>query len=65
MVCQFAHLAINLLIRYICIDIDECALSIDGCQYICNNNAGSFVCSCNTGYALASDDRDCFGEYNV
>ena len=43
-------------------DIDECVRGIDGCQHTCINNPGSFLCSCNTGYALASDGKDCFGK---
>ena len=43
-------------------DIDECGRGIDGCQHTCNNNPGSFLCSCNAGYALASDGKDCFGK---
>ena len=43
-------------------DINECSLDIDGCEHNCNNNVGSFVCSCNTGYILTSDGKNCDGE---
>ena len=43
-------------------DINECSLDIDGCEHNCNNNIGSFVCSCNTGYTLTSDGKNCNGE---
>ena len=33
-----------------------------GCQHKCNNTIGSYLCSCNDGYALAVDDRSCVGE---
>ena len=34
------------------LDIDECSLHIDNCSSnaSCANIAGSFVCSCNSGY---------------
>ena len=44
-------------------DIDECARGSDGCQHNCNNNDGSFVCSCNAGYTLNPDGQYCTGEY--
>ena len=33
-------------------DIDECAEEIDNCHdnAACNNNEGSFNCTCNSGY---------------
>ena len=43
-------------------DIDECALEIDGCEHICNNDFGSFFCSCNGGYSLAPDSKYCIRE---
>ena len=44
-------------------DIDECTRGIDGCQHNCNNNVGSFFCSCNTGYALTPNGKNCTGKY--
>ncbi|XP_078611119.1 epidermal growth factor-like protein 7 isoform X2 [Branchiostoma floridae x Branchiostoma japonicum] len=40
-------------------DIDECAANIHGCDHICTNTRGSFVCSCRPGYSLMSDGRLC------
>ena len=40
-------------------DINECATSNGGCSQICTNSVGSFQCSCNSGYRLASDGRTC------
>ncbi|XP_078611122.1 epidermal growth factor-like protein 7 isoform X1 [Branchiostoma floridae x Branchiostoma japonicum] len=42
-------------------DIDECAANIHGCDHICTNTRGSFVCSCRPGYSLMSDGRLCQG----
>ena len=47
------------------IDIDECAANTDGCDQLCTNIAGSFQCSCNSGYSLASNGRTCFGKLCV
>ena len=43
-------------------DIDECSRDIDGCEHNCNNTVGSFACSCNTGYALIPNSKNCIGE---
>lgn len=43
-------------------DVDECAINNGGCAHMCNNTEGSFVCSCRTGFTLASDGRGCNGE---
>ena len=45
-------------------DIDECAESIDGCAQICTDTNGSYTCSCNPSYELASNDHDCDGVCN-
>ena len=43
-------------------DIDECSLDNDGCEHNCINTVGSSFCSCNTGYALTLDGKNCTGE---
>ena len=44
-------------------DIDECETNNGGCEQECNNIAGSFVCLCNPGYSINSDDNSmCDGE---
>ena len=40
-------------------DINECAEGIDQCAQNCHNTAGSYTCSCNTGYSLDSNGRGC------
>ena len=45
---------------YVCTpDVDECALDIDGCEDICTNTDGGFVCSCSQGRPLAADGKSC------
>ena len=46
----------------ITIDIDECALGTHQCAHRCNNNIGSYTCSCQTGYALNADGQHCDSE---
>ncbi|XP_067950366.1 uncharacterized protein [Watersipora subatra] len=45
-----------------CYDVNEC-ITESPCQQICENTAGSFLCSCDEGYALAADGRSC-GDIN-
>ena len=44
-------------------DIDECAIGSSGCSQLCNNTIGSYVCLCNPGYQLSSDNESCIGEF--
>ena len=46
------------------IDINECSISNDGCEEICTNTNGSFICSCHQGYMLRHDKRTCTGINN-
>ena len=43
------------------VDIEECAMYTDECQQVCNNTIGSYECSCNDGYTLATDGKNCTG----
>ena len=48
-------------------DVDECMKRINGvvskggCQHKCSNTVGSYICSCNEGFALSSDKKACRG----
>ena len=44
-----------------CLDIDECLSPDNGCEQICNNTVGSYVCSCMNGFTLNADGRTCDG----
>ena len=48
--------------HYTIADIDECSQGTDECEHNCNNTLGSFFCSCDTGYALTLDGRNCTGK---
>ncbi|KAK4336705.1 hypothetical protein RND71_043451 [Anisodus tanguticus] len=41
------------------IDKDECATSNGGCQHICKNTIGSYVCACQNGFVLHTDRHSC------
>ena len=41
------------------IDINECDDDNGGCDHVCTNTAGSYECSCNSGYSLALDNKGC------
>ena len=43
------------------LDVDECAEDTDTCAQACTNTNGSYTCSCDPGYRLASDNRHCDG----
>ncbi|KAL5481924.1 hypothetical protein EMCRGX_G022199 [Ephydatia muelleri] len=47
------------LISQAYIDINECTLGVSGCNQICTNTIGSYICSCNLGYQISSNNRTC------
>ncbi|KAL4219345.1 Bone morphogenetic protein 1 [Mactra antiquata] len=40
-------------------DIDECGLPGHGCQQMCKNTAGSYMCACRKGFNLEMDGKTC------
>ncbi|CAL4063003.1 unnamed protein product [Meganyctiphanes norvegica] len=40
-------------------DKDECATDNGGCQHICKNTIGSYMCSCFNGFTLHDNQHDC------
>lgn len=43
-------------------DVDECLSNNGGCETICVNNNGSFLCSCDIGYTLSANNLNCEGK---
>ena len=53
---------IALIVAMFLADHDECRQDSDNdCSQICNNIEGGYVCSCQEGYELLSDNRTCEG----
>ena len=44
------------------LDINECDLNIDGCDQICVNTVGSFLCNCTDGFIVNEDGFSCDGK---
>ena len=53
------HCSYNIIL----LDINECDEGSHNCEHICTNTAGSFECSCNSGYRLDGNGRNCSGRY--
>ena len=53
------------MIILICVDINECSSNNGGCQHNCYNTAGSYYCTCNTGWELSSDGQTCMGMEHI
>ena len=39
--------------------MNECSTNGHGCNQICNNTDGSYICSCREGYSFNDDGRTC------
>ena len=53
------HCSYNIIL----LDINECDEDSHNCEHNCTNTAGSFACSCNSGYRLDDNGRNCSGRY--
>ena len=42
-------------------DINECTDGTHNCDLICTNTVGSFICGCDIGYLLNTDEITCDG----
>ena len=43
-------------------DINECLTGVEQCDQNCDNNVGSYACSCDSGFILNTDGYRCDGE---
>ena len=43
-------------------DINECDTDNGGCDHNCTDSIGSYDCSCDIGYILATDNHGCNGK---
>ena len=50
---------------YSALDINECSLLNGNCSQVCTNTNGSYLCSCNSGYQLSSNNRSCNGMLSI
>jgi len=57
--CQWGSCDVRPMNGTTCIDVNECNTNNGGCAQQCSNSAGSFACSCGTGFQLAQDQRTC------
>ena len=42
--------------------INECSEGTSNCEQLCTDTGSSFVCSCRTGFTLASNRANCLGK---
>lgn len=40
-------------------DISECSSNNGGCEQICSNQEGGYMCSCEPGFELSEDGHSC------
>lgn len=53
------NLIVNIFSTNFDTDIDECLEKTSGCEQLCNNKPGAFVCQCFQGFSLKSDKTTC------
>ena len=62
---QLSHENTEIMLNVFFPDINECQASNGRCSQTCTNTVGSFECSCDTGYTLASDNLGCNGKHQL
>lgn len=40
-------------------DIDECLMTVNNCEQICDNKPGTYNCQCYPGFILADNRKNC------
>jgi hypothetical protein len=45
--------------------VNECESDNGGCAHHCVDTLLSYTCSCNDGYLLDADDRECIGKFEI
>ena len=53
---------VSLVDMELSLDNNECSSNKGGCAHTCTNTAGSYYCTCNTGYSLNNDKHGCTGK---
>ena len=47
------------------LDVNECEISKGGCQHICKNTYGSYICQCKNGFSLNANEKSCSGKLEI
>ena len=42
-------------------DTNECSIANGGCEDVCINTNGSYLCDCQDGFELSTDGHNCTG----
>ena len=50
---------------YLILDVNECMLGSSNCTQVCTNTIGSYLCDCNTGYIVGTDNATCNGKTSI
>ena len=56
-----SYCLVNCMAYTIFTDVNECATNNGNCGQVCVDTAGSYFCSCNSGYSLNANARTCSG----
>ena len=61
--CKLGYLSEHSIMHLYCVDINECNVSNGGCEQLCSNTVGSFLCDCGAGYQLDNNGFNCSGKH--